>query len=119
MYGFHLLKWKIENPLKSKKSASRTWRHFENRSALKGFRSVSISYSTTPKEKMSLRASTVLPEACSGDMYPIVPITVCAPVAILSLRSDRPVPSRQAWLGCTTIFIGHKTRFLLTCELNE
>src|SRR5450759_1467593 len=29
---------------------------------------VSISYITTPNEKMSLRASTVLPCACSGDM---------------------------------------------------
>ena len=29
---------------------------------------VSISYITTPNEKMSLRASTFLPCACSGDM---------------------------------------------------
>ena len=31
-------------------------------------RPVSISYSTDPKLKTSLRASTVLPVACSGDM---------------------------------------------------
>ena len=31
-------------------------------------RPVTISYSTAPKEKMSLRASTVPPTACSGDM---------------------------------------------------
>src|ERR1035437_1592267 len=34
---------------------------------------VSISYITTPNEKMSLRASTFLPCACSGDMYATVP----------------------------------------------
>ncbi len=33
-----------------------------------GLRPVSISYSTTPKEKMSLRASTGWPRVCSGDM---------------------------------------------------
>ena len=32
------------------------------------FRALSISYKTTPKEKMSERASTLLPWACSGDM---------------------------------------------------
>src|ERR1017187_9629754 len=34
---------------------------------------VSISYITTPNEKMSLRASSFLPCACSGDMYATVP----------------------------------------------
>ena len=29
---------------------------------------VSISYITAPKEKMSERASTIFPSACSGDM---------------------------------------------------
>src|SRR5678816_3007157 len=34
---------------------------------------VIISYSTEPKEKMSLRRSTLRPLACSGDMYAAVP----------------------------------------------
>ena len=34
----------------------------------KGRRPVSISYSNDPKLKMSLRASTFFPSACSGDM---------------------------------------------------
>jgi hypothetical protein len=34
----------------------------------KGCRPVSISYSSTPKEKTSVRASTGFPAACSGDM---------------------------------------------------
>ena len=34
----------------------------------KGRRPVTISYSTEPNEKMSERASTFLPSACSGDM---------------------------------------------------
>ncbi len=38
-------------------------------------RPVTISYSTAPKLKMSLRASTFPPVACSGDMYPAVPAT--------------------------------------------
>ena len=34
---------------------------------------VTISYSTQPSEKMSLRASASSPPTCSGDMYPTVP----------------------------------------------
>jgi hypothetical protein len=34
----------------------------------KGSEPVAISYSTTPKEKRSVRASSSLPRACSGDM---------------------------------------------------
>ena len=33
----------------------------------------SISYSTTPNEKMSLRESRARPDACSGDIYGTVP----------------------------------------------
>ena len=36
-------------------------------------RPVSISYSTHPKAQMSVRLSTALPRACSGDMYGAVP----------------------------------------------
>ena len=35
---------------------------------------VAISYSTTPSENKSDRASNSSPRACSGDMYAIVPI---------------------------------------------
>ena len=38
-------------------------------------RPVTISYSTAPREKMSVRESRASPQACSGDMYAIVPIT--------------------------------------------
>jgi len=34
----------------------------------KGKHPATISYSTTPKLKMSVRASTAIPRACSGDM---------------------------------------------------
>ena len=34
---------------------------------------VAISYSTTPKENRSLRASNSSPRTCSGDMYATVP----------------------------------------------
>ena len=46
-------------------------------------RPLSISYSTTPKEKMSERASTASPLACSGDMYAAVPRTVPASVSAM------------------------------------
>src|SRR4029450_3119062 len=35
---------------------------------------VAISYSTTPNEKRSVRASTSCPRTCSGDIYDSVPI---------------------------------------------
>ena len=49
----------------------------------KGRRPPSISYSTTPNEKRSLRASVAPPRACSGDMYATVPITTPGVVARL------------------------------------
>src|SRR5207247_1180801 len=45
-----------------------------------GRRPASTSYSTTPKEKISLRASTAWPRVCSGDMYATVPTTTPARV---------------------------------------
>ena len=39
----------------------------------KARRPVSISYSTQPNAQMSVRLSTALPRACSGDMYGAVP----------------------------------------------
>ena len=44
----------------------------------------SISYSTAPKLKMSDRASSGLPCACSGDMYAAVPSTVPSMVCVTS-----------------------------------
>ena len=41
----------------------------------------SISYSTAPKAKMSVRKSAASPRTCSGDMYPAVPSTVPGIVA--------------------------------------
>jgi hypothetical protein len=35
---------------------------------LKGTVPVAISFSTTPNEKISVRASKTIPRACSGDM---------------------------------------------------
>jgi hypothetical protein len=40
-----------------------------------GWHPDSISYSTAPAAKMSERASARCPCACSGDMYPAVPIS--------------------------------------------
>jgi hypothetical protein len=42
---------------------------------------VTISHSTMPSEKMSLRRSSGAPLACSGDMYEILPLS--APVRVL------------------------------------
>ena len=42
---------------------------------------VTISYSTTPSEKMSVRASSGSPRTCSGDMYATVPMTIPGCVA--------------------------------------
>ena len=50
----------------------------------KGRRPASALYSTTPNEKISLRAPVFCPEACSGDMYGMVPITMPVRVAVSS-----------------------------------
>jgi hypothetical protein len=50
-----------------------------------GCRPVTISYRTTPNEKMSERWSTSWPLTCSGDMYPTVPRTAPAPVASITV----------------------------------
>ena len=50
---------------------------------------VSISYSTAPNAQMSVRLSTGLPRACSGDMYAAVPITTPACVAAAGDRRRR------------------------------
>ena len=50
-------------------------------SPVKGGRPVSSSYSSTPVEYRSLRASTTSPRACSGDRYWAVPMT--ADVAVM------------------------------------
>ncbi len=47
-------------------------------SPLKSLSPVSISYRTTPSEKMSVRRSTFFPHACSGDMYWSLPFSAPA-----------------------------------------
>jgi hypothetical protein len=62
-------------------------------------RPVTISYSTAPKLNTSLRASTVPPVACSGDMYPAVPVTTPGCVSTpepLAVVSVSPVSSASA-----------------------
>src|SRR6266567_6898631 len=49
------------------------WKMSAEVSPRKGIVPVAISYSTAPKEKRSVRASSPFPFACSGDMYAIVP----------------------------------------------
>ena len=44
---------------------------------------VTISYSTAPNEKMSLRASASFPSTCSGDIYGTVPTT--APSSVIGV----------------------------------
>ncbi len=51
---------------------------------------VAISYSTTPSEKMSERASTGFPFACSGDMYAAVPTTSCGAVTRAVVAGPNP-----------------------------
>ena len=47
-----------------------------------------LSYNTTPSENRSERPSTLLPSACSGDMYEMVPSTIPASVcSIVSAES--------------------------------
>src|SRR4030095_6003463 len=61
-------------------------------SAVNGFRPVTISYRTEPKLKMSDRASSLRPSACSGDIYAVVPTTepssLAATVVMLGEGSD-------------------------------
>ena len=47
-----------------------------------------ISYVMTPKLKMSLRWSTVVPAACSGDMYATVPRTTPGTVTVAVDAAD-------------------------------
>ncbi len=53
----------------------------------KGYMPVNISNSTTPKEKMSERASVSPPWICSGAMYEIVPTVVEVFVSLTEPRS--------------------------------
>lgn len=49
------------------------------------FEATAPSYSSTPNEKTSLRASTCCPAACSGDMYAMVPRITRSPVELPAL----------------------------------
>ena len=60
-------------------------------SPLKGVEPVSISYITTPSEYRSLRPSTGLPWACSGEKYVAVPMTEPVRVRLASAPADMAV----------------------------
>ena len=51
----------------------------------KGRTPVAVSYNTVPKEKRSVRGSSSLPSACSGDMYATVPSVLPALVSCSSV----------------------------------
>ncbi len=59
----------------------------------KGRRPVAISYSTTPSEKRSVRASSASPRACSGDMYATVPSVDPGRVRCAAVASSEPAAS--------------------------
>jgi hypothetical protein len=65
----------------------------------KGERPASISYSITPSDQMSVRASTCWPRACSGDMYAAVPTTVPASVLTPIWVVSAPPPTTGASLA--------------------
>ena len=52
---------------------------------------MAISYNTAPKENRSVRASSSLPLACSGDMYATVPTVLPGCVSITSLNRELPI----------------------------
>jgi hypothetical protein len=66
----------------------------------KARRPVSISYITAPSEKMSERASTGLPCACSGDMYAAVPTMTPSSVVAWIVRV---APSAPASSGAVSL----------------
>ena len=60
---------------------------------------VAISYSTTPSENRSVRASSAFPSACSGDMYATVPTAVPALVSGSGAVSRRRQGRRRLGRG--------------------
>ena len=65
--------------------------------AAKGFIPVSISYSTTPRLKMSLRPSIPPPPACSGLTYCSVPTNLPAVVSATAVESLVSASSSITW----------------------
>src|SRR5207244_2588092 len=71
---------------------------------------VHISYSTAPKEKRSVRASSSFPLTCSGDIYATVPSVepglvrcssepiVASPIAMLSRFEDTLASPKSHWV---------------------
>ena len=63
---------------------------------------VAISYSTAPKENRSVRASSSLPRACSGDIYATVPsvapglVRCCSSIVRVSVFADATWLDRTA-----------------------
>ena len=95
---------------------------------------VSISYGTTPNAQMSARLSTVLPRACSGDIYAAVPmmtpIFVAAAVIVIvgelaASVSDRSGSSALARPKSSTLTVpsgrtltlaGLRSRWMIPCS---
>ena len=91
---------------------------------------VTISYSTTPRLKTSVRWSAAWPEACSGELYPIEPYGtptsvsgssvlrpgVAGPLSPASGTSifARPKSRMRAWPpGPTMMFAGLRSRWTM------
>jgi hypothetical protein len=95
-----------------------------------------LSYSVPPNAQTSVRLSTGLPFACSGDMYAavprITPICVIAGVVIVGdsagVLPGRPAPVDSASFaspksriftvpsGLTLIFAGFRSRWTIPCS---
>ena len=84
---------------------------------------VSISHNTTPNAQISARLSTTCPRACSGAMYPAVPITRpgCVLVRVVAFGSGVAAPifaspkssTFTTPCGVTLIFAGFRSRCVI------
>ena len=85
----------------------------------KGFVPVTSWYSTTPAAKRSVRASTLAPITCSGDMYFSVPtidpwVRVASPPSVM--RATPKSPSLTRPFGSSITFAGLMSRWMMPCS---
>ena len=84
-------------------------------------RPASISYRTAPKLKMSDRASTGWPSACSGDMYAAGPehrarvVSVTSAAAVQRLATPKS-SSFAVPPAVTMMFAGFRSRWRMPCS---
>ena len=76
-------------------------------------------YSTTPAAKRSVRASTLAPITCSGDMYFSVPtiepwVRVASPTSVM--RATPKSPSLTRPFGSSITFAGLMSRWMMPCS---